>query len=110
VDVVTVLWAGQFGVRFLAGERFFASPKCPDQLQGPPNLIFSGYWGFFQNNWGVKFTSHLHCRVEVKNEWSFASASLYAFMVWTGMCLPVVLGTYSISVLLEFVYEYEERI
>jgi len=45
VGVVTMLWAGQFGVQFLEGERFFLSPKCLDQLQGPHNPIFSGYCG-----------------------------------------------------------------
>jgi hypothetical protein len=43
--VVTMLWAGQFGVQFLEGERFFLSPECLDQLQGSHNLIFSGYCG-----------------------------------------------------------------
>jgi hypothetical protein len=82
----------------------------PGPAPAPRNLIFSGYWGSFQNNWGAKFTSHLHCIAEVKNEWSSASASVCAFMVWTGMSFPVVLGTYSISVLLEFACDYEEKI
>ena len=42
LGVVIVLWAGQFGVQFLEGERFFLSPKCLDQLQGPHNLMSSG--------------------------------------------------------------------
>jgi hypothetical protein len=27
------------------GKRFFSSPRCPDQLWGPPSLLFSGYLG-----------------------------------------------------------------
>jgi hypothetical protein len=33
----------------------FESPKCPDQLWGPPSLLFSGYQGSFL---GVKQLGH----------------------------------------------------
>ena len=49
-------------------KRFFSSPKCPDWLHGVSSLLFVG------------------CRIscaEVRNGWSYTSASLYDFMAWT---------------------------
>jgi len=51
---------------FLAQARD-PSPKHPDWLWGPPNLLFSGYQGFFSrtdrreySGHGIKLTTHLH--------------------------------------------------
>jgi hypothetical protein len=38
------------------GWEFFSSPPCLDRLWGPPNLLFSGYQGFF--SLGVKRLGH----------------------------------------------------
>jgi hypothetical protein len=35
------------GVRVLVGSNIFSSPRCPDRLWGPPNLLSNGYLGFF---------------------------------------------------------------
>jgi hypothetical protein len=36
---------GVVGVRVLEGSRIFFSPRCPDRLWGPPNLLSNGYRG-----------------------------------------------------------------
>jgi hypothetical protein len=33
----------EVGVRVLLGPRFFSSPRRPDRLCGPPNLLSNGY-------------------------------------------------------------------
>jgi hypothetical protein len=45
------------GVRVPVGSRIFCSPRRPDRLWGPPNLLSNGYWGLFFP--GVKLTAHL---------------------------------------------------
>jgi hypothetical protein len=35
------------GVRVPVGSRIFSSPRRPDRLWGPPNLLCKAYWGFF---------------------------------------------------------------
>jgi hypothetical protein len=35
------------GVRVPVGLRIFTSPRRPDRLGGPPNLLFTGYRGLF---------------------------------------------------------------
>jgi hypothetical protein len=54
------------------GKRFFSTPKCPDQLWGPPSLLISGYQELFPGGWGVKQSGHeadhsLPSSAEVKN-------------------------------------------
>jgi hypothetical protein len=34
-------------VRVLVGSRIFCSPRCPDRLWGPPNLLSNGYRELF---------------------------------------------------------------
>jgi hypothetical protein len=64
-------------------KRLFASPKHPDQIWGPPSLIFSGYSGALFL--GVKHPGH----DDFKHEWSYTSAPLYAFRVCTGTVLTL---------------------
>jgi hypothetical protein len=37
----------EVGVRVQAGSSIFSSPRRPDRLWGPPNLLSNGYWGLF---------------------------------------------------------------
>jgi len=41
------------------GKRFFSSSKHPDQLWGPPSLLFSGYQGSFSGGKVVEVCSWL---------------------------------------------------
>jgi hypothetical protein len=45
VGIVTGYWLDDrgFGVRVPVGSRIFTSPRSPDRLRGPPNLLSNGY-------------------------------------------------------------------
>ena len=81
------------------GKICFCSPRCHNQLYSPNNLLSYGY--------GVSFPRVKQPRSEanhsplssdqVKNEWSYISTPLYAFLAWTGMttfCLYVKYNCY----------------
>ena len=42
-----ILLAGRSGIWIPAGQGIFSYTKHPDQLWGPPSLLFSGYWAYF---------------------------------------------------------------
>jgi hypothetical protein len=49
VGIATGYWLDDrgVGVRVPVGSRIFSSPRCPDRLWGPPNLLSNGYRGPF---------------------------------------------------------------
>jgi hypothetical protein len=50
------------GVRAPVGIRIISSPRCPDRLWGPPNLVSNGYQRLIPRGWsggGLKLTTHL---------------------------------------------------
>ena len=55
------------------GNRFISSPKFPDQIQGPLNLLLNGYHKFFTRGaTAIKETDHPPASsIKVKNEWSY---------------------------------------
>ena len=71
-----------------SGKKFLSSPTRPDQLWGPPSLLFSGE----KSGQGVKLTKRAS-HVDVKNVWSSISTPLYAFMACrqTNLSLPYLL-------------------
>ena len=52
-------------------------------------LLVNGYWGSLPVvKWPVREVYHSSTsRAEIKNEWSYTSTPLYAFIVWTGKTL-----------------------
>jgi len=56
-------------VRFRQGQECISSPKHPDQLRGPPSLLFDGYWGTsprrLQLEREADHTSHLLPRLRI---------------------------------------------
>ena len=71
VGLATRLLAGLSGVRFP-----FLLSKHPDRLWGPPNLLFSKYWGYFPGvEWPMCEVNHSPpSNAEVRNKWSYAYA------------------------------------
>jgi len=43
-------------------KRFFSSQKHPDQLWGPPSLLYKGTWVLSSDDssWDVKLTTDIH--------------------------------------------------
>ena len=61
----------------LRSKGFFSSPKRPDQLWGPPRLIFNWYRRSFPGvrRQGRDVDYSLPSSAEVKNKWSYKSTS-----------------------------------
>jgi len=75
----TRLWAGHSGVHIPGG----CSPKCSDQLLGPPSLLFIGYIGSFLGvKWPGQMTTHLHLVLRLRISGAIPLVLLYALMVW----------------------------
>jgi hypothetical protein len=73
------------GTRIPVGSRIFSSPRRPDRLWGPPNLISNGYRGGGAISSGLKRTGREadHSRpasAEVKKMWIYTSTPPYALM------------------------------
>jgi len=65
VEILTSLPAEQLRNLCLVsarGKRYISSPKSPDRLWSPSNLLLSGYWGHFprqQRSLGAQGWSHI---------------------------------------------------
>jgi hypothetical protein len=46
VSTVTRLWLDDPCFDPQQAQEIFSSPKCPDQLWGPPSFLFDAYQGF----------------------------------------------------------------
>jgi hypothetical protein len=71
------------GIRVSVRSRIFSSPRRPDRLWGPSNLLYNEYRGFFL--WGVKRPGseadhYPPASAEVKKIWIYTSTPPYAFM------------------------------
>jgi hypothetical protein len=74
---------GGVGVRVPVGSRIFCSPRCPDRLRGPPNLLSNGYRGLFLlgvKQRGREADHSPPASAEVKKMWIYTSTPPYAFM------------------------------
>jgi hypothetical protein len=77
----------------VTGKRLFSFPKHPDQLWGPPNLLFNGYWQFFPprvkvGGWDTKLATHLHLVLRLQISGDIHLRPPYACMVCIGATLP----------------------
>jgi hypothetical protein len=72
----------EVGVRVPVGSSMFSSPRRPDRLWGPPNLLSDEYRRALSP--GVKRpgreADHSPTNAEVKNMWIYTSTPPYAFM------------------------------
>jgi hypothetical protein len=77
-------------------KRLLSSPKCPDRLWGPPNLLVNGYRGSFPGKIDreVQLTTYLYLVPRLRISGSIPLPHLYVFMAQTGKLLPLaeVLG------------------
>ena len=102
----TRLRAGRPGVRIpVRGKRFFCSPKRPHRLCGPHSLLSSGHRNSFPVlKWSRREAYQSHpSNAKVKNESTFTSTSLYAFMAEKGKTLTFI------TKLMFFVAQCEEN-
>jgi drug/metabolite transporter (DMT)-like permease len=76
-------------VRFPAEARDFSSNPCPDQLWGPPSLLYNAYQGVLslglKHSWGVMLTTQPHL-VSRKSR-SYTSSPLSVFVACCGTAL-----------------------
>jgi len=72
------------------GRNFLSSPKRPYRLWYPLSIPLNGYWCSFPGlkRSGRDVDHSAPSSADVKNEWTFTSPPLHAFMVWTGATLP----------------------
>jgi hypothetical protein len=91
------LRAGRSGFESRQGQGFSFLSKLLNRLWGPPSLLFNCHWGSFPEikQWGSDFDYAVSSSTEVKNDWSYTSSPLYAFMAWTGITLPVYVWNFS---------------
>jgi hypothetical protein len=72
------------GFRVPVGSRIFTSPRRPDRLLGPPNLLSNGYRGraFYPGvkRPGCEADHSPPTSAEVKKMWIYTSTTPYAFM------------------------------
>jgi hypothetical protein len=64
------------GVRVPLGPRIFSSPRCPDRLWGPPNLLSNGYRGALSpgvKRPGCEADHSLPTSAEVKEKWFYTA-------------------------------------
>jgi hypothetical protein len=70
-------WANH-GSNPSSDNKFFSSPKCPEQLWEPTSLLFDGYRGSFlgirAQHLGHAVDHSLPSSAEVKKEWSYTTA------------------------------------
>jgi hypothetical protein len=71
------------GVRVPVGQIILSSPRHPDQLWGPPNLLFNGYRGAISpgvKRPGREANNSPPASAEVKKMWIYTSTPPYSFM------------------------------
>jgi hypothetical protein len=69
--------------------RDFSSQKRADPLWGPPSLLFNGCRWLFTRRKAVGVDGSPPSIAEVKNEWSYTSTPLYAFVESIGVTLTL---------------------
>jgi hypothetical protein len=74
-----------WGSSLSQGKRIYSSQKHPDQLGGPPSLLFSDYVDAFLEvkQQGMKLTTHLHLVLMLRITGAIPLLYLYACMMWT---------------------------
>jgi len=80
------LRAGWSGVRISAVARGFSLTKTSRWALGPTKLPIQCARGYFLGGGDVDHSPSSNA--EVRNEWSYTYALLYAFLEWTGTTFP----------------------
>jgi hypothetical protein len=89
-------WAGVMTTLWVSipdrGKTFFSTPEHPQQLCGPPGLLFNEYWRSYPrcgSHWGMKLITHVHLVPPLRKSGTICLIPLNTFMACTRTTLTL---------------------